>query len=159
MNPSEQPESVPGDADPGALGRAEMDGLRTHRPLGVIVISVVVALESLGLAAAGVWFCIGAFTQESVSVASTVFLIVLTFAVAAGLAAVAINAYKGFRWTRSATFVWQLLMVALAIPALLSGATFIGLVLLLPALVAVYYLFTPTVVAFSLRTGGETTVL
>ena len=154
QNPSEQPDPQPQDAQ-------KSHALEQHlaRPVGVYVITVVLGLEALGLAAAGVWFTIGVFTQTPHSMASAIFLIVLIFALAAALAAVTLNAFKGFRWTRSAAFVWQLLMVAIAMPALLSGATFTGLALLLPALAAIYYLFTPTVVAFSLRAGGEHPVL
>ncbi|ALE07908.1 hypothetical protein AL755_16360 [Arthrobacter sp. ERGS1:01] len=119
----------------------------------------MVALEALALAAAGIWFIVGAFTQTAQSLPSTVFLIVLVFALAAGLGAVAVNAFKGYRWTRSAAFVWQLLMVAIAFPALLGGSTLIGLVLLLPPLAVIYFLFTPKVVAYSLRTGGGQPIL
>jgi hypothetical protein len=150
MNPPDSPAPEPGEAgtqpDP-------------TRPPGVYVIAAVVALESLGMAFAGVWFTIGAFTQPPLSMASAIFLIVLVFALSAGLAAVAVNAFKGYRWTRSAAFVWQLLMVAISFPELLGGDTLIGLLFLLPPLAAIYYLFTPKVVAFSLRTGGGQPVL
>jgi hypothetical protein len=147
--PAEQPDPQPsGDAAHGS------NEFAVRRPLGVYVISVVAGLQSLSLAVAGVVFTVGVFTQPSFSLAGTIFLIVLVFALAAALAAVAVNAYKGYRWTRSAAFVWQLLMVAIAVPALLNGSTLIGLVMLLPALAVIFYLFTPRVVDFSLRTGG-----
>ncbi|WP_104089493.1 hypothetical protein [Arthrobacter sp. GMC3] len=153
-NPLGRPEPQPNDAE-----HPHTSVQRPTRPLGVFVIAAVLGLEALGLAAAGIGLTVGAFTQTPHSVASAVFLIVLVFALAVGLAAVAFNAFKGFRWTRSAAFVWQLLMVAIAMPALLSGATLTGLVLLIPALAAAYYLFTPKVVAFSLRAGGDHPVL
>ncbi len=118
------------------------------------MVSAVVGLQALALAAVGVVFTVAAFTQPSLSLAGTIFLIVLVFALAAALAAVAVNAFRGLRWTRSAAFVWQLLMVAIAVPALVNGSVLTGLVLLLPALAVVFYLFTPKVVEFSLRTGG-----
>jgi len=154
MNPPEQPES----AHPNGP-KSGSDASPTGRPPGVYVIAAVVGLEALALAAAGIWFIVGAFTQTTQSLPSTVFLIVLVFALAAGLGAVAVNAFKGYRWTRSAAFVWQLLMVAIAFPALLGGSTLTGLALLLPPLAVIYFLFTPKVVAYSLRTGGGQPIL
>ncbi|MGA7205004.1 MAG: hypothetical protein WBX27_10280 [Specibacter sp.] len=153
-NPTDSPAPEPGDAASHSAAQPS-----TSRPPGVYVIAAVVALESLGMAGAGVWFTIGLFTQAPLSMASAIFLIVLVFALSAGLAAVAVNAFKGYRWTRSAAFVWQLLMVAISVPELLGGDTLIGLLLLLPPLAAMYYLFTPRVVTFSQRTGGDQPVL
>lgn len=130
-----------------------LDALR--RPLGVYVVSGVVGLEALALGIVAVWAIVSAVAAPMFSAASGIFLIILIAALAAGLAAVAINLFKGMRWTRSAAFVWQLLMVALAVPALLEGNVLLGLVMLLPAVAAAYYLFTPTVVAYSQRTGSD----
>lgn len=129
--------------------------LPAHRPLGIYVVAGVVALEALALAAATVWAIVSAISTTQVSVASGIFLIVLLAAMAAGMSAVAVNVFKGMRWTRSAAFVWQLLMVALAVPALMEGYILLGLVMLLPAVAAAYYLFTPTVVAFTQRTAAD----
>lgn len=131
----------------------------SERPLGVYVVSVVVGLEALALGVAGVWSVISLFTQPVFSLASAIFLSVLLLGLAVALSAVAVNAYKGFRWTRSAAFVWQLLMVAIATPTLLEGNFALGLVLLLPPLAVAFFLFTPKVVAFSLRTGTSNKVL
>ncbi len=154
MNPAEQPDPRRRDnSPPGGPGGSENEGA-PRRPLGVYVIASIVGLQALALAVAGVVFTFAAFNQPSISIAGTVFLIVLVFALAAGLAAVSVNAFKGFRWTRSAAFVWQLLMVAIAVPALLNGSTLTGLVMGVPAIAVIYYLFTPRVVAYSLRAGG-----
>lgn len=129
------------------------------RPAGVFVVAAVVALESLVLGALGVWSIVLALTQPTHSMASGVFLIILLLALSAGLALVAVNVYRGFRWTRSAAFVWQLLMVAVAVSTLLEGNVLPGMLMLLPAVAAAYFLFTPKVVAFSLRTGAQDNVL
>lgn len=89
--------------------------------------------------------------------ASSIFLTLLLLGMAAGLVAVSVNAFRGLRWTRSAAFVWQLLMVAIAVPALLEGQVLLGLLLLLPPLAVAYFLFTPKVVEFSLRKTSEAT--
>ena len=131
----------------------------SERPLGVYVVSVVVGLEALAMGVAGVWSVISMFTQPVFSLASAIFLSVLLLGLAVALSAVAVNVFKGFRWTRSAAFVWQLLMVAIATPTLLEGNVALGLVLLLPPLAVAFFLFTPKVVAFSLRAGTSTKVL
>lgn len=150
MNPEETPESTP---------PMEQKVPRPKRPLGVYVISFVVGLQALALAAAGIWFTVGSFLLTPHSVASTVFMIVLLFAFAAGLAAVSVNAFKGLRWTRSAAFVWQLLMVAVAVPALLGGPVPLGLALVIPAVATIFFLFTPKVVEFSLLSNEDQSVL
>lgn len=154
QNPAEQARSNDVDSAPetGPAGGGT-------RPLGVYVVAAVVGLEALALAAIGVGSIVSAFTSPMHSVASGVFLIVLLLALAAGMGAVAFNAFKGMRWTRSAAFVWQLLMVAIAVPALLEGNTLLGLAMVLPAVAAAYFLFTPKVVAFSQRTGAQNNVM
>ncbi|MGP9502544.1 hypothetical protein ACT3TS_10060 [Specibacter sp. AOP5-B1-6] len=152
--PAERPSSEGADALETNLPAADLP-----RPAGVYVVAAVVGLEALAMGAIGVWSIFSAFLQPPRSIASAVFLTVLLLALAAGLAAVAVNAFRGFRWTRSAAFVWQLLMVAIAMPALMEGHIAVGLLLLLPPLAAAFFLFTPRVVAFSLRSGGENNVL
>ncbi|WP_425860645.1 hypothetical protein [Arthrobacter sp. TWP1-1] len=149
-NSTEMPQPKKPDVVAGTVPLGEL-----RRPFGVYVVACVVGVEALALGIAAVWAIISAISAPMFSAASGIFLVVLIAAMAAGLAAVAINVFKGMRWTRSAAFVWQLLMAALAVPALLEGNVLLGLVMLLPAVAAAYYLFTPTVVAFSQRTGGD----
>ena len=129
------------------------------RPLGVFVVAVVVGLEALGLGVTGVGSVVAMFTQPVVSLSSAIFLAVLLLGLSVALSAVAVNSFKGFRWTRSAAFVWQLLMVAIAMPVLVEGKVLLGLALLLPPVAVVFFLFTPKVVAFSLRIGTSNEVL
>ncbi|WP_133159116.1 hypothetical protein [Arthrobacter glacialis] len=152
--PADQPH--PESSEPRASG---LHGDGHSRPAGVVVVAAVVALEALVLGVLGAWSIVLAATAPTHSLASGVFLIVLLLALSAGLALVAVNVYRGFRWTRSAAFVWQLLMVALAVSTLLEGNILLGLAMLLPPVAAAYFLFTPKVVAFSLRSGAENNVL
>lgn len=161
-NDPQTPADLPRPEDQNAANSALDGSLKSGpvaRPLGVFVIAGVVGLEALALGVLGVWSIVSLLTQPSFSMASSIFLTVLLVGLAAGLAAVAVNAFKGLRWTRSAAFVWQLLMVAIAVPALLEGQVLLGLVLILPPLAVAYFLFTPKVVEFSLRTGSEGSVL
>lgn len=154
QNPADVPEP---DATDASAPHADASDLL--RPAGVVVVAVVVGLEALALLAVGLYSIYAALTQPVFSPASAIFLTVLLLGLGAGLAAVSINVFKGMRWTRSAAFVWQLLMVAIAVPALLEGNVLLGLVLLLPPLAAAYYLFTPKVVEYSQRTAAENQVL
>ncbi|WP_315913002.1 hypothetical protein [Arthrobacter sp. lap29] len=154
QTPADMPRPEDADALEASLKRGEL-----VRPAGVFVIAGVVGLEALALAVFGIWSIFSLLTQPSNSFASAIFLTLLLLGLSAGLGAVAFKAFHGFRWTRSAAFVWQLLMVAIATPALLEGELMLGLLLLLPPLAVVYFLFTPKVVAFSLRTAAEETIL
>lgn len=153
QNPAETPHS---EDDGAAETIAGTDDVK--RPTGVFVVAGVVGLEALALGVVGVGSVVAMFTQPVFSLASAIFLSVLLLGLAAALGAVAVNAFKGFRWTRSAAFVWQLLMVAIATPMLLEGNLLLGLALLLPPMAVVFFLFTPNVVAFSLRTGASNKV-
>ena len=123
------------------------------------VAAVIVGLEAVVLLIVGIILGISLTTSAPASLASGIFLLVLLLAFGAGLAAVALNLYRGYRWTRSAAFVWQLLMLTIAVPTLLAGQTLTGLLLIVPPLVVAVLLFTPKVVAYTLRTGGEPPVL
>ncbi len=158
QNDPRNPADVP-EPNTSATPAANVAAPEVARPAGVVLVAVVVGLEALALAVVGVYSIYAALTQPVFSPASAIFLTVLLLGLAAGLAAVSINAFKGMRWTRSAAFVWQLLMMAIAVPALLEGSVLMGLLLLLPSLAAAYCLFTPKVVAFSQRTAAENHVL
>ena len=115
------------------------------------VAAVIVGLEAIVLLIVGILLGISLMTSAPSSLASGIFLLVLLLAFGAGLAAVALNLFRGYRWTRSAAFVWQLLMLTIAVPTLLAGQTLTGLLLIVPPLVVAVLLFTPKVVAYTLR--------
>ena len=121
--------------------------------------AVIVGLEAVVLLIVGIILGISLVTSAPASLASGIFLLVLVLGFGAGLAAVAVNLFRGYRWTRSAAFVWQLLMLTIAVPTLLAGQTVTGLLLIIPPLVVAVLLFTPKVVTYTLRTGGEPPVL
>lgn len=121
--------------------------------------AAVVGLDAVALAAAAVWFIVGILTSTPQSMGGAIFMVVLLAGLAAGAAAVAYNHYRGFRWTRSAAFVLQLLALTIAVPSLLAGQIAAGIVLGVPALAALVLLFSPKAVEFTLRTGGQPPVL
>ncbi|WP_427018636.1 hypothetical protein ACQCSX_08940 [Pseudarthrobacter sp. P1] len=119
----------------------------------------MLALEALALAAAAVWYVVGLLTSTPVSLGGAIFMVVLLAALAVLMGAVAYQHFRGYRWTRSAAFVWQLVMVAIAMPILLAGQILAGIVLGVPALVVLVLLFSPKAVEYTLRTGGHPPVL
>lgn len=129
-----------------------------HRPWGVWFISFVVGLEALGLLFVAISFLISLLTVEPHSLSAAIFLTLLLLALGAGLAAVAIQQFRGYRWTRAAALVWQLLMLAVAVTTLLNAQILLGLLLLIPPLAVLVLLFTPRVVAFTLRAGTSNTL-
>ncbi|WP_394938886.1 hypothetical protein [Psychromicrobium sp. YIM B11713] len=125
------------------------------RTWGVWVVSLIVGLEALALLIIAIFFLVSLFTAEPNSLSGAVFLTVMLFALGSGLSAVSWQLFRGYRWTRAASLVWQLLMLAIAVPTLLGGQIGLGLLMLLPPLAVLFLLFTPNVVAFTLRQGNS----
>ncbi|HSU71134.1 MAG TPA: hypothetical protein VLI70_06715, partial [Micrococcaceae bacterium] len=125
--PSDDP-AFPNDDSSGPASRGEraVSG-GAKRPAGVAVAAVIVGLEAVVLLIVGIILGISLVTSAPASLASGIFLLVLVLGFGAGLAAVAVNLFRGYRWTRSAAFVWQLLMLTIAVPTLLAGQTLTGL--------------------------------
>ncbi|WP_285726292.1 hypothetical protein [Psychromicrobium xiongbiense] len=125
-----------------------------RRPWGVWVIAVVVLAEAALMLGAGIYFLINLFVSQAGSMAAAVFLTVICLGLGAGLVAVGMQGARGFRWTRAATLVWQLIMLTIAVP-LLIGGLWIGWLGLAGALAVLILLFTPAVVTFTVRQGGS----
>ncbi|MDJ0356436.1 hypothetical protein [Paenarthrobacter sp. PH39-S1] len=151
VNDPQLPGDVPAKTPPA--------GHRPVRPGGVVLAAGVVGLEGLALLGVGIWYIVGLLTSVPQSLGGSIFMVVLLLGLGVGLGAVAVNLYRGFRWTRAAAFVWQLLMLTIAGPTLVGGLLLPGLLLLVPPLMVLVLLFTPKVVAFTLRSGGAPPVL
>lgn len=124
-------------------------------PWGVWLITAVLGAEALMLLSIVVLAVISLLGDRSrygtgPALASGIFLAALCLFFGIALIAVAVQLTRGLRWTRAAAFVWQLLMLALIVPAVLIGFWAAAL-LLLPPLTALALLFSPRVVAFTMR--------
>lgn len=124
------------------------------RPLGVLVIALILVLEALTLLAAAAWYGYELITSTPASYGGALFTLALLLALAAWLLAVGHFLFRGHRWTRSAALVWQLLLLAIAVPTLTGGYLLYGWALLIPAAVVIILLFTKPVVAFTTRTAN-----
>lgn len=126
-----------------------------RRPVGIAVLSGILAAEATALLVAAAWFVIGLVSGAPTgSFWSGVFLLVLLLAFSAWLYAMAYFLFRGYRWPRAGAFLAQLFVLTLGFPALTGGLTLIGLLMLVPAATAIVLLFDKRVVNFASRSGG-----
>lgn len=129
------------------------------RPGGVTIVAVILLCEAAALLAVAAWFAFGLLTSTPTSLGGAVFLLVLLLLFAGWLLVVGHFFFRGYRWTRSATLVFQFFTIVVAIPTLTGGVIWMGLLLLVPAVVVVHQLFTRPVVAYTSRTSDGTPIL
>ena len=124
------------------------------RPVGVIVLAVIVWLEAAALALTALWFAAQFFVAKPDNLAGALLILALTIAAAIWMGAAGFGLLALKPWTRAATLVWQLCQVALAAGMfqglLVNGVApeillWSGFGLLVPALIAGFLLFTPKV--------------
>lgn len=161
MNPA-QPASEPDGSDnsdataPLAANSRGSSG----RPLGIIVISIVVVLEALALLGAAAWYAFELLTGAPVlTFWGAVFTLGLLLAFSTWLFAVGHFLYRGYRWTRAAALVAQLFVFTIGFPTITGGLVLAGLAMLIPAAAAIVFLFQKDVVAYASRTGATTGAL
>lgn len=126
----------------------------TKRPVGLVILAVIVWLEAAGLAAAALWFAAQFFVEKPDNAAGALLILALTVLATAWMTAAGFGLLAQKTWTRAAVLVWQLCQVALAagmFQGLLGDGVapevllIAGFGLLIPALVAGFLLFTPKV--------------
>lgn len=132
---------------------------REARPVGVAVIAVILLCESAALLAVAGWFAFGLMTSTPTSFGGAVFMLILVLLFAGWLLVVGHFLYRGYRWTRSAALVFQFFVIVVAVPTLTGGIIWVGLLLLVPAVVVVHQLFTRPVLGYMSRTSEETPML
>lgn len=132
---------------------ADSDAGGHGRPFLLLVLSGLLFLECALLTAASVYLLIELLTARPDSYASAIAILVLTVAAAVWLGVTARATLRGRPWVRGAATVWQLLQIAVALGSFqgLFARADIGWFLLVPAIVALVLLFTPSVVAATTR--------
>lgn len=163
MNPSDPAEDPPGNPGGGPAGtpgpgdaRAERAGAKgAVRPVGILVVAIVVALEATALFVAALWYGTQLLTGAPVlSFWGAVFTLGLLLAFCVWLFAVARFLMRGFRWPRAGALVAQLFVLTIGFPTLMGGYPFAGLAMVIPAAAAIVLLFDKRVIAFASRAGG-----
>jgi hypothetical protein len=117
-------------------------------------LAALILLEGVALAALAIYLVVEIFLAPTASVASAIALAVCAVIAAIGLAVLSRAVLRGRPWIRGATICWQVLQVLVAVSILQAKAPsspLIGGVLIVPAVVIVALLFTPTVVAWTSR--------
>ncbi|SDH35539.1 hypothetical protein SAMN04488693_10127 [Arthrobacter subterraneus] len=130
---------------------------RTPRPRGVTIIAVILLCEAAALLAVAGWFIAGLLTSTPTSLGGAVFMLALLLLFAGWLLVVAHFFFRGYRWTRSAALVFQFFAIVVAVPTLTGGVLWVGLMLLVPAVLVVHQLFTRPVVEYTNRSGENST--
>jgi hypothetical protein len=122
----------------------------------LVVVAVILAAEAAGLLVAAVVLLVGtlAATSDANSVGGGVALAITAAVIAIGLLLTARGVLRAAKWTRPAAVVWQLVQMLVGFDATQGpgGRYDLAALLVLPALVALVLLFTPSVSA-AMRRG------
>ncbi|PPI25557.1 hypothetical protein C5D34_14995 [Rathayibacter sp. AY1B1] len=126
------------------------------RPLGLVVLIAVLALETLGVAAVAAWLVLELLTTRADTVGGGIAIVVLALIAVCWAAATTLGAVRRRGWMRASALTIQLVMTAVALGAFQGqyAVPDIGWALLAPAGVAVVALFLPSVVAATRRDTG-----
>jgi hypothetical protein len=115
----------------------------------------VVLIESLAMVLVAVILLVDVLTQPAASLAGGIALALLAALAAVWLGAMVVGTVRRRSWVRGAIFTWQLVQLAVAVGAF--QGTFsrqdIGWILLIPSLVGIALLFTPSVMNATRRTS------
>ena len=135
----------------------EFETTRPGRPRAVTALVAVLLLEAAALAAATVFFVIELLVATPSSVASAVGITVITAAGAVWVVFIALGVLRGQAWSRAAVVVVQVLIGAIAVGSFQGPAPRpdLGVILLVPAVVALVLLFQKPVLAATANRDNE----
>ena len=119
----------------------------------LISLSALIFLESALLAVATIYLGIEILVSTPRSYPSAIALALLTAIAAAWLAIIAVNVLRQRPWVRGAIVTWQILQLAVGLGCFQGAISRpdVGLLLCIPAIVALALLFTKPVVAATER--------
>jgi hypothetical protein len=123
------------------------------------VVSVLLVLEAVAVAALAVWLVVDLLTMQPSSFATAVALIVLVAIAAAWLTAIALASLRRAPWARASAIVWQVLQLSIAVGAFqgLFARPDLGWALLVPAITVIgLLLWTPVRLAYARPEDAET---
>ncbi|MDO9396850.1 MAG: hypothetical protein Q7T71_09915 [Herbiconiux sp.] len=124
-----------------------------RRPALLVLLAVIVGAEALVMAGVVLWLVLELLTVRPSSYETALAILVLAAIAAVFLSFVTVHLLRAAPWTRAATLTWQLLQVVIAIGCFqgMVATPVIGWYLLVPAVLALVLLFSPTVVAATRR--------
>lgn len=128
-----------------------------RRPLPLVILSVVVFAECASLVVISAYLIVQLLVSRPDSFASGIALLLLAGLAAVWLGIVGVSTLRGRSWIRGAVATWQVLQIAIGISSFqgVFGRADIGWLLLIPAVIALVLLFTPSVVAATRPTSSE----
>jgi hypothetical protein len=105
----------------------------------LLVVSGILLLEALALAAVVVWLVIDLLALEPSSYATAIALLVLVVIALIGVSAIAVASRRRAPWSRAAAIVWQVLQLSIAVGAFqgLFARPDVGWLLLVPAITVI----------------------
>lgn len=129
-----------------------------HSPAPLTALTAIVFAEAVLLAAATGFLVLELFTPDAQDARSAVALAIATGLFALGVAVLGIGLLRRWARIRGGVLLWQILQVACAVGAFqgLLGPEWIGWLLLVPAGVAIWLLFTKPVTAIFAARDAET---
>ena len=118
-------------------------------PAQLVVLTWIVLLEAAVLAAGTLFLAWEVFVGDAQDLRSAIALTVTTALLTIGVAVVGVGLARRWARIRGGVLLWQILQIALSIGAFqgLLGPAWIGWLLLVPAGVAIWLLFTKPVTA------------
>jgi len=129
----------------------------SRRHPAILGLTGILLLEAVALAAATVYFIVEIFVATPSSVATAVGIAVVTAAGAVWVFFIALGVLRGQAWTRAAVVVVQVLVGAIAVGSFQGPAPRpdLGVILLVPAVVALVLLFQKPVLAATANRDNE----
>ena len=135
----------------------EFETKQSRRHPAVTGLTAILLLEAAALAVATIYFVIELLIATPSSVASAVGIAVITAAGAVWVVFIALGVLRGQAWSRAAVVVVQVLVGAIAIGSF-QGPTprpDLGVILLVPAVIALVLLFQKPVLAATANRDNE----
>ncbi|RIJ52495.1 hypothetical protein DZG00_04660 [Clavibacter lycopersici] len=125
----------------------------SRRSPAVILLTVLVGLEALGMAGVTALLVVDLLTSTPSSLASAVALIALAALAAVFLGAVVRGILQGRSWVRPAAVTWQVLQIAVGVGSLqgVDARQDLGWGLIVPSAVVLVLLFTRSVLLATRR--------
>ena len=124
-----------------------------RKPPLLFVLVGILFLEAGALAATALWFLSRIFLDKAESLGGAVVILVIVTIVTVWVTVTAIYTLRARPWVRGAIFTWQVLQIAVAAGAFQGfyAQPSVGYALLVPAVLAVLLLFSPSVLKATIR--------
>ena len=116
-----------------------------HRSPLLTLVGVLVLFEALVLVAAAAYLLHGLLAEDAAAPIAAAAMVVTTLVFAVAIGFCGRGLLHRATWARSPVVVWQLLQLAAGVPAFSGGSPWIGVALVLPAVVVLVGLFLPSV--------------